>query len=114
MPRISAISIEADADSPSGYVLVWEGYREHFGTPESIERFKPVKSFRFICLHGEFVARQERRAGRPYWYGFKRFGRVVRKVYLGRQHRLTLHCLEEAAAALYGRAACYPIAGRAG
>lgn len=102
MPRISAVVIESDSSSPTGYALCWEGYRESFGTPESIERFHPVRSFRFISIHGDFVARQEKRGPHPYWYGFKRFGASVRKVYLGKHHRLTLHKLEEAAACLYG------------
>jgi len=101
MPRHSEVIIEADSNSPTGYTLRWEGYREYFGSQESIERFKPVRSFRFISVYGDFVARQERRGSRPYWYGFKRFGRVVRKVYLGRHWRLTLYGLEEAAARLY-------------
>jgi hypothetical protein len=101
MPRRSEVIIEPDPDSPTGYTLCWENYREHFGSQESIERFRPVKSFRFVCLYGDFVARQEKRGSRPYWYGFKRFGRSVRKVYLGRHHRLTLYSLEEAAVKLY-------------
>ncbi len=58
MPRISAISIEVDPHSPTGYSLLWEGDREHFGTPESIERFRPIKSFRFVSVQGDFLARQ--------------------------------------------------------
>ncbi len=110
MPKVSTVVIESDVDSPSGYSLVWEGYREHFGTPTSIERFRPIKSFRFVCMHGDFVARQEHRGSHPYWYGFKRVGRRIYKQYLGRHHRLTLHRLEEAAACLSAR--CYPMPGR--
>src|SRR6266566_2853230 len=55
MPRISAVVIETDSSSPTGYALSWDGYRESFGTPESIERFRPVRSFRFVSVHGDFV-----------------------------------------------------------
>lgn len=108
MPRVSEVVIEADHQSSSGYALCWEGYREDFGTPESIERFHPVTSFRFISTYGDFVARREMRGSHYYWYGFKRFGDHIHKVYLGRTHRLTLHSLEVAAVDLYERKAMLP------
>jgi hypothetical protein len=101
MPRSSEITIERDVNASTGYSLVWGDFRDAFGTSESIELFKPVCSFRFVCLYGDFVARKEKRGCHPYWYGYKRFGSQVRKVYLGKHHRLTLHRLEEAAAQLY-------------
>jgi hypothetical protein len=100
MPRVSEILIEADVRSSTGYTLRWEGYREDFGTAESLERFRQVTSFRFASLRGDLLARQEWRGSHPYWYGFKRKGRRIYKVYLGRHHRLAIHHLEEAAARL--------------
>ena len=91
-----------------------DGYSEHFGSGESIERFKDVESFRFICPIGDFLARKEWRtsyswyASNPFWYGYKRFGKRVKKVYLGRPHRLTLASLEDAAVLLYSRRDCEP------
>jgi hypothetical protein len=98
MPKTVDIVIEADAQFATGYALCMDNYRADF--VEGRDRFKSVTSFRFIGVHGEFLARQEERGGHIYWYGFKRFGRRIGKVYLGRPHRLTLHSMEEAAARL--------------
>lgn len=104
MPRLSEVTIETDPTASTGYALHWNDFSDTFGTPESIELFRPVTTFRFISIYGDFVARQEHRGSRPYWYGFKRISGQVRKIYLGRHHRLTLHRLEEAAAQLHSLA----------
>jgi hypothetical protein len=101
-----SVSIEQDMQSPTGYSLRMDGYIEHFGTGESIERFHDVVAFRFVCLGGSFLAREEIRCNREYWYMFKRVGRRVYKTYIGRRHRLTLHSLEVAANRLHDLIQC--------
>lgn len=100
MGKLSEVIIVADKSSTSGYSLVWEGYKDDFCSDESRERFKPVESFRFVCLAGAFLARKELRGGRVYWYGFRRVGSRVRKTYLGKHDYLKMHHLEAAAARL--------------
>lgn len=104
----SRIVLEYDNQSETGYTLTMDDYSEHFGAGESRERFKDVESFRFVCACGDFLARKEWRGRYPFWYAYKRFGRQLKKVYLGRPHRLTLAGLEDAAALLYSRRDCEP------
>jgi hypothetical protein len=99
MPKTLDIVIEADAQFPTGYALCMDDYREDF--VEGRDRFQSVTSFRFIGVHGEYLARQEYRGGHVYWYGFKRLKMRLYKVYLGRHHRMTLQRLEDAAIRLH-------------
>lgn len=97
-----------------GYILTVDGHSEPFGSDESMMLFDYESSFRFVSPCGDFLARKEWRgkyswsSKYPYWYAFKRFGRRVRKVYLGRPFTLTLAGLEDAAALLYSRRNCEP------
>jgi len=60
------------------------------------------EKFRFKGKAGRFSARKECRPGGLYWYGYRRRGGKLHKVYLGKSEELTLTRLEKAAADLAG------------
>ncbi|MDQ5853535.1 MAG: hypothetical protein M3380_15970, partial [Chloroflexota bacterium] len=63
-------------------------------------------TFAFVGNQGMFTARNERpsnRRGSTYWYAYRKQGRQLRKVYLGKPEDLTLERLNAAAALLAGQ-----------
>jgi non-specific serine/threonine protein kinase len=70
-------------------------------------------SFRFEGKGAAFTARRELRRGHPYWYAYRRRGRRLEKVYLGRSDEIDLNRLETAAVRLSGTAASGPRPGLA-
>lgn len=61
--------------------------------------------FVFYGEAGHFTAQREERRGHVYWYGYRRRGGKLHKVYLGRPEDLQLARLDEANAALAGKSA---------
>jgi serine/threonine-protein kinase PknK len=61
--------------------------------------------FHFAGASGQFTARRETRRQTTYWYAYRKSGRRLHKVYLGRTVELSLERLEQAAAALTARIA---------
>ena len=56
-----------------------------------------ARSFRYDGACGSYTARREERAGRPFWYAYRRADGKLRKIYLGRSAELSAARLEEAA-----------------
>jgi len=67
------------------------------GSPAWFAWLAEARSFTYIEQSGTFTARQEARAGRPFWYAYRQRAGRLRKVYLGRADDLTAERLADAA-----------------
>lgn len=67
------------------------------GTPAWREWLEHARSFRYVGSCGSYTARQEERAGRPFWYAYRRADGRLRKTYMGRSAELSAARLEETA-----------------
>lgn len=72
-----------------------------FSIPLSSEQWyawlEQHRTFRVKCSTVSYTARKEQRAGRWYWYAYRRHAGKLRIVYLGKSSELTLERLERAA-----------------
>lgn len=83
--------------------------REHvlFATPDAApipvgneewrEWLERARSFRYDGPTGSYTARREQRAGRQFWYAYRRVDGKLRKTYMGRPPQLSAELLEETA-----------------
>jgi LuxR family transcriptional regulator, maltose regulon positive regulatory protein len=70
-------------------------------------------SFIFEGAAGHFSAQREKRRGTDYWYGYRRRGGKLFKVYLGKSDELSQKRLEQASAQLAGQSPVVPYADTA-
>ncbi len=82
------------------------------GSPAWFAWLAEARSFAYATDEGTFTARQESRAGRPFWYAYRQRERTLRKAYLGRSDDLTAERLAEAARTLASQVANQPTAHR--
>src|SRR5437016_4874883 len=98
--------------SESGYIL-WGTEQEVHAVPDSPEWFSwlsSLTSFHFSSKHGHFTARREqkKRGESGYWYAYRKANKHQYRRYLGTTDKLTLVCLEDAAAHIEERVLSNP------
>ncbi|WP_201360359.1 LuxR C-terminal-related transcriptional regulator [Dictyobacter formicarum] len=65
------------------------------------------RAFRFVSRGGSFTARKEQRAGRWYWYAYRRQQGRLHNLYLGKTEELTANHLANSATMLSGIASAH-------
>jgi non-specific serine/threonine protein kinase len=90
---------------PDSLTVGTDAWKEWLHAPETT-------AFRFADEGTAFTARRELRAGRAYWYAYRRRGPRLEKVYLGRPDEIDLDRLQAAALRLSGTASGGQMPGR--